>query len=132
MPIKVKKTTRKKFDGDKNEANKECKIKVKEPKQAVPVAKAGAIYELCDELDSPAGVRRLHTIARPWDMALKDFTQVQDKNRLILRAEENNWERWCDYYKPLPNQENWGRDGKRGAASENVTWNRAELLKALR
>ena len=108
--IKTKKEAKRDWEKHGQQEDKErsqrCK---KEAKKAVAQAKAQALSEIYEELETPAGERKIHKIARSRNKATKDFThikQVKDENGSVLCSQEKIKRRWEKYYEKLLNEEN--------------------------
>ena len=67
-------------------------------------AKARATNELCEELETPEGERKISRIAKA-----KDFTknnQIKEEHRILLRDLDSILGRWKGYFDKLLNREN--------------------------
>ena len=82
-------------------------------------AKARAMNELYEELETPEGERKISLIAKA-----KDFTtnnQIKDKQRLVLRDMDRVTGRWKGYFDKLLNGENHRFVSEDGVSNEGLT-----------
>ena len=136
--VKAKKMAKKKWDlsglQEDKMAFKEAK---KRAKKEVAKAKAIAMKEVEEEIETPGGERKLYRIAKAQDKASKDFTQIKqikDERGAVLSDESKIKERWGDYFEHLLNEENPRAVYGDGEPNENLTpaISREEVVKALR
>ena len=108
--IRKKKEAKKAYDRDGSEENRETwKIANKEAKKAVARAKASAMDDLYDKIETPEGQKTIYRMAKRRDKATKDLThirQIKDKNGRVLSKEESMRSRWKEYFEKLLNEEN--------------------------
>ena len=75
--------------------------------------------ELYEELETPAGKRKISRIAKA-----KDFTknnQTKDEQRLVLRDLDRIMERWKGYFDKLLNGENHRFESEDGVPNDGLT-----------
>ena len=136
--VKAKKMAKKKWDlsglQEDTIAFKEAR---KRAKKEVAKAKAIAMKEVEEEIETPGGERKRYRIAKARDKASKDFTQnkqIKDERGAVLSDESKIKERWGDYFEHLLNEENPRAVYRDGEPNENLTpaISREEVVKALR
>lgn len=108
--IKRKKEARKSWELARTTENKNrFREANKEAKKVVARAKARAMNEVYNELETPEGEMKIYKIAKARNKATKDFThirQIKDGNGEILTEDENIRNRWKCYFEKLLNEEN--------------------------
>ena len=81
----------------------------KEAKKAVAQARAAAMHDMYEDLETKEGQKRIFKLAKERNKLTKDLTsikQIKDKNGRVLTDPDMIRLRWRDYYEELLNQEN--------------------------
>ena len=135
--IRKKKESNKNYDLHRTEENKQARKEAnKVAKKEVARAKATAMNDLYESMETPEGQRNIYRIAKARNKATKDLThiiQIKDRNGKILTKEEEIKNRWREYFDKLLNEENPRSVRENGIANERVVPNisRREVRRAL-
>ena len=101
------------------------------------VARAKAREEMCEELETIEGQKKVYKIAKARDRKSKDFTHIKrmkDQRGNVLYNENAIKDRWKNYYEKLLNEENPRIPSGDGLPSKGPTTDisRAEVVQAMR
>ena len=111
--VKAKKEAKKRAGTSGNEEDKQvAKRANKEAKKAVARAKASAVNEIYDGLETREGVKKIYSPAKRRNKATKDLTQIKQiksEKGEVLSKEQEIKARWKTYFERLLNEENGRR-----------------------
>jgi len=111
--VMAKKKAKKRADTYGNEEDKQvAKRANKEAKKAVVRAKASAVNETYDGLETWEGVKKTYSLAKRRNKATKDLTQIKQirsETGEVLSNEQEIKARWKIYFERLLNEENGRR-----------------------
>jgi len=123
--VMAKKKAKKRADTYGNEEDKQvAKRANKEAKKAVVRAKASAVNETYDGLETWEGVKKTYSLAKRRNKATKDLTQIKQirsETGEVLSNEQEIKARWKIYFERLLNEENGRRVFGEGTANERET-----------
>ena len=135
--VKAKKVAKKAWDKYSQQGDRERYDRhKKDAKKTVAQAKAQALNEIYEELETPEGEKKIYRIAKARNKATKDFThikQIKDENGVVLSNQDKIKKRWESYYENLLNEENPRIIFEDGIKNLGVTHNirRREVKRAL-
>ncbi|KAK3894199.1 hypothetical protein Pcinc_002033 [Petrolisthes cinctipes] len=108
--IRLKKEAKKKWDLSGRDDDKvAAKAAKKEAKKAVAQAKARAVNEIYEDLETTEGQKKIYRMAKMRNKATKDFTQIKQikhEDGRVLSNEREIQNRWKVYFEKLLNEEN--------------------------
>ena len=120
--VKAKEEAKKRADTSGNEDDKQAAKRAnKEAKKAVPRAKASAVKEIYDGLETRERVKKIYSLAKRRNKATKDLTkikQIKSETGEVLSNEQYIKAQWKIYFEKLLNEENRRRVFGEGAANE--------------
>ncbi len=136
--VKEKKEAKKKWEtSGRDEDRVNFKRAKKEAKREVARAKAQAMNEVYEELETPEGEKKIYRIAKARNKATKDLThikQVKDQHGRVLSEDGKIKDRWEKYFEHLLNEENprvvFGDGVPNQAVTSSIS--REEVKKALK
>ncbi|XP_068246489.1 uncharacterized protein [Palaemon carinicauda] len=108
--IKIKRNAKKRYDETGTEEDKERnRLAKKEAKVPVAQSTQQTLDNVCEDLDTKEGQRKIYKIAKGRNKATKDIThikQIKNEDGVVMCRSSDIKGRWKQYFERLLNEEN--------------------------